>query len=114
MQKSTLFARNFIKCLEKIKEYYPFTWFFDRSSKNFQEKKECFQGVENLTIVTPSTWLAELVKQSFLKEYPVKVINNGVDLDIFKPSKNNSVRQKFGMLFWHCLMCLVNIKVLTT
>ena len=93
----------------QLKHDYPFTCFFDRSSKNFQEKKECFQGVENLTIVTPSTWLAELVKQSFLKEYPVKVINNGVDLDIFKPSKTNSVRQKYGIKERHVVLALFNV-----
>ena len=49
-------------------------------------KKEWLTGVENLTIVTPSEWLANLVKQSFLKEYPIKVINNGIDLSLFKPT----------------------------
>ena len=62
-----------------------------------------------MTIVTPSTWLAELVKQSFLKEYPVKVINNGVDLDIFKPSKTNSVRQKYGIKERHVILALFNV-----
>jgi glycosyltransferase involved in cell wall biosynthesis len=33
-------------------------------------------------------WLARLVNQSFLSEYPVKVINNGIDLDMFKPTKS--------------------------
>ena len=41
-----------------------------------------------MTIVTPSKWLANLVKQSFLREYPVEVINNGIDLDIFKPTES--------------------------
>jgi glycosyltransferase involved in cell wall biosynthesis len=33
--------------------------------------------------------LAKLVKRSFLKEYPVKVINNGIDLSVFKPVHSN-------------------------
>ncbi|MCD8291870.1 MAG: glycosyltransferase, partial [Prevotella sp.] len=64
---------------------YPFTWFFDRSSENYEKKKTVFNGVKNLTIVTPSEWLSNLVKQSYLKNYPVKVINNGVDISVFKP-----------------------------
>ena len=39
-----------------------------------------------MTIVTPSYWLANLVKSSFLQDYPTRVIPNGIDLDIFSPS----------------------------
>lgn len=63
---------------------YPKAW-VDRSFQNFDEKKEAFLGVKNLTIVTPSQWLANLVKQSFLKEYPTQVIHNGIDLEVFTP-----------------------------
>lgn len=79
------------KCVQ-AREY---TWIFDRSRFLFNGKKALFQGLD-LTIVTPSKWLAGLVKESFLKEYPVKVINNGIDLDIFKPSESNFIR-KYGL-----------------
>ena len=36
-----------------------------------------------MTIVTPSKWLKNLVKQSFLSRYDVVVINNGVNGDAF-------------------------------
>lgn len=49
-----------------------------------------------MTIVTPSQWLAGLVKQSFLKDYPVKVINNGIDLSVFKPMESD-FREKYGI-----------------
>lgn len=39
--------------------------------------------------MTPSHWLAGLVKQSFLKEYPVEVIHNGIDLNVFKPTPSD-------------------------
>ena len=64
------------------------SWFFDRSAVLYQRKKALFVGL-NLTIVTPSQWLADLVKQSFLKEYPVKVIHNGIDLSIFRPTRSD-------------------------
>ena len=67
---------------------YPYTW-VDRTRKMYQFKKEWLTGVEDLTIVTPSQWLADLVKQSFLKEYPVRVINNGINLSVFKPTPSN-------------------------
>ena len=64
------------------------TWLFDRSRYLFNLKKQVTQGL-NLTIVTPSKWLEALVKQSFLKNYPCLVINNGIDLCVFKPTDNN-------------------------
>jgi len=61
----------------------------DRTEKMWKLKKQWFTGVSDLTIVTPSQWLADLVKQSFLKDYSVKVINNGIDLSIFKPIQSD-------------------------
>ena len=43
---------------------YPYALFKDASEKNYTRKKEAFQGVKGLTIVTPSRWLGELVKES--------------------------------------------------
>lgn len=67
----------------------------DKSNKLFERKKKLFDGLD-LTIVTPSKWLADIVKQSFLKEYPVVVINNGIDLGVFKPIAS-SFREKYGI-----------------
>ena len=72
-----------------------YSWFFDRSSELYCKKKELFSGL-NLTIVTPSQWLADLIKQSFLKDYPIKLINNGIDLTIFKPTPSD-FRQRYGI-----------------
>lgn len=68
------------------KRYMPGTWFFDLSAWNYNHKKRLFTSVENMTIVTPSVWLKELVKQSFLKSYKTIVINNGINLNVFKPT----------------------------
>ena len=67
------------------KSAYPYAIFKDNSKWNYKRKKEVFTGVKNLTIVTPSAWLKGLVEQSFLKEYPVEVIPNGINLDNFIP-----------------------------
>ena len=62
-----------------------YAWFFDRSGELFETKKRLLQGLD-LTIVTPSEWLAGLVKQSFLRDVPVRVIPNGIDLHVFRPT----------------------------
>ena len=61
--------------------------FMDNSAINWIKKKNLFQNIPNMTIITPSKWLAGLVKKSFLSEYPVKVIHNGIDTEIFKPTE---------------------------
>ena len=78
----------------QIKEYPKA--YCDCSKRNWKRKKSCFTGVPHLTIVTPSYWLAGLVKRSFLKEYPVKVIHNGIDTSKFYPI-SNSFRQIYGL-----------------
>lgn len=72
-----------------------YSWFFDRSNELFLEKKKLFEGLD-LTVVTPSRWLADMVKLSFLGDYPVEVINNGIDLDVFKTCESN-FRQNYGI-----------------
>lgn len=76
---------------------FPITYFFDKSQRMFLDKKKWFAGIENMTIVTPSEWLACLVRQSFLKDYPVKVINNGIDLNVFKPTESD-FRNHYGLV----------------
>lgn len=78
------------------KKAYPSSLIFDNSKNNYINKKEIFTGVKNLTIVTPSQWLANLVQESFLNEYPVKVINNGIDLNTFRPNAGD-FRKKFNL-----------------
>lgn len=68
---------------------YPKSILIDNSYNNYEKKRKLFTGLDKLTLVTPSEWLARLVKRSFLKEYPVKVINNGIDLKVFKPVSGN-------------------------
>lgn len=63
--------------------------YIDTTRIMWKLKKYFFTGIENCTIVTPSQWLANHVKQSFLKNYPIKVINNGIDLSVFQPTESD-------------------------
>ena len=74
---------------------YPKCYFAGDVYGNYLRKKEAFCNVPNLTLVTPSQWLAEVVKSSFLKEYPVEVIPNGIDLEVFN-SDSDVLKDKHG------------------
>lgn len=78
------------------KGQYPASLFADRSRQNWEKKRALFTGVKNMTIVTPSEWLAGLVNASFLGKYPVKVIRNGIDLEAFKPTASD-FRERYGL-----------------
>lgn len=68
----------------------------DRTKTMWKLKRKWFTGVENMTIVTPSQWLADLVKESYLSEYDVRIINNGIDLNVFHPIQSN-IRERLGI-----------------
>lgn len=68
----------------------------DKSKRNYSFKKNLFTGLDNLTVVTPSRWLEGLVKESFLGEYRTQVINNGIDLSVFKPTESD-FKEKNGI-----------------
>lgn len=71
------------------KRQYPSSFFVDNSKRNYERKKKAFTQIADLYLVTPSQWLADITKKSFLKEYPIKVIPNGVDFTAFKPNLQN-------------------------
>lgn len=75
------------KCQRK--KDYPKSYILDKSRKNYEIKKEIFTSVKNMTLVTPSQWLRSEVKKSFLRSYDTYVINNGIDLNIFKYTKSD-------------------------
>lgn len=76
-----------------LQHEYPKT-FFDRSRKNYTMKKNLFGANNNLTIIACSEWIANFVRQSFLKDKPIYVINNGVDLNVFKDSESLDTNKK--------------------
>lgn len=80
----------------KQKKEYPSSKLMDASQFNYEKKRNIFTSVKDMTIVTPSKWLANLVKESFLGKYEVRVINNGIDLGVFKPIESN-FRESYGL-----------------
>ena len=77
----------------------------DRSGESWKLKKKWFSGVKDMTIVTPSKWLADLARESFLSEYPVRVINNGIDLDIFRYRPSN-ILEKYNLRSKYVVLCV--------
>ncbi|NJR57005.1 MAG: glycosyltransferase [Acaryochloris sp. CRU_2_0] len=47
----------------------------------------------NLSIITPSQWLADQARASMLSRFPIHHIPNGIDTDVYQPIENAQCRQ---------------------
>lgn len=70
----------------------------DTTSKSLADKKKWLSGFGNrMQIVAVSNWLRDTAKQSFLSQYPIKTIYNGIDTEVFHPTSENTVGKKYGI-----------------
>lgn len=79
---------------------YPKSLLLDFTRKMFREKKKLLENMD-FTIVTPSSWLANRVKESFLGNKEIRVIHNGIDTDnVFYPrskQKIDELKNRYGV-----------------
>lgn len=69
----------------------------DLLNKNIKKKKEYLKGV-NLTVISPSVWLAHVAKNSeVFKSISVHVVPNCLDTTIFSPKDKTQVRKKMNL-----------------
>ena len=71
-------------CNCQFKGDYPKS-FVDRSKENHERKRRLFTGIPNLQLIVPSKWMAEMVSQSYMKDYPCHILPNGIDVEQFSP-----------------------------
>ena len=89
------------ECIGKTN--YPKSYLIDGRKRNSRIKVNSFLGVQDMIIVTPSNWLKELVQDSFLNCYDVKIINNGINTNMFKYTESMfrssyNIQDKFVIL----------------
>ena len=78
-----------------IKEY-PKSMIFDKTKQMYLKKKQLLEDMD-IDIVTPSKWLADRVKLSFLKDKNIQVIHNGINIDIFHPMDTVDLKQQLNI-----------------
>ncbi len=78
------------------KRAYPASCGLDGSRSNYAKKKALFTGIPNLSLSVPSYWLEARVKESFLKAYPVEVVYNTINREVFKPTLG-CFRKRYGL-----------------
>lgn len=70
----------------------------DLSYKVFQRKLKSYSAVKNLTITTPSTWLATIVRESKLMQgRNVRVVPNSLNTSVFQSSGREAARERLAL-----------------
>lgn len=73
------------------------SWFFDRTSKMWADKKKYFGAIHRLAVVGVSDWITNEAKKSFLQDAKIiKRIYNWIDLSKFYPRDDN-MRSNYGI-----------------
>lgn len=68
------------------------------AKENIEVKKQAFSKFNNITIVTPSEWLAQEARKSeVFKNYPVHCIPYGLNAEVYAPRDKNYSRDLLGI-----------------
>ncbi|MBR0214380.1 MAG: glycosyltransferase [Solobacterium sp.] len=68
----------------------------DRSVRMYEKKKQMFTGIPKMTLTVPSEWMRRFLPDSFLCEYPSRVIYNGIDRNVFRPV-SSAFRKRYSL-----------------
>ena len=77
---------------------YPASFFFDFTKQMFRRKQAQWENLKKVVITTPSGWLADRVRCSFLKDRDIRVVYNGVDTkNVFYRRDTKALREEHGL-----------------
>ncbi|MBU3578631.1 glycosyltransferase [Polynucleobacter sp. 73C-SIWE] len=77
---------------------YPKSWVLDFTALMFDQKQQMFEDFEHLSLVAPSSWLANRMRKSpILNGRSISVIPNGLDTEIFSPRESDILRYELGI-----------------
>lgn len=97
-----------VQCNEcQLKNDYPKS-FVSRSLENYEKKRELFTEVSNLELIVPSNWLQGLVELSFLRDYPISVVHNEINTDVFKPTYSD-FRKRYNVEGRRMILGVANV-----
>lgn len=86
--------KNCGNCPKKRKDTPAF--FIDKSEKILRDRIHYFSAIPRLEVTGVSRWIADEARRTFLHNRPIHVIYNGVNTDIFIPTKSK-IREKLGI-----------------
>lgn len=85
---------------------YPKSWFFDRTSRMYLDKKDLFDGFDLLHLVAPSEWLASRMRQSMVGSKAISVVHNGLEVATFRRRDARQLRASLGLTDEYVVLCV--------
>ncbi len=76
--------------------YYPAAW-IDRAASEFEKKTWLYSQMKNITIVSPSQWLADIAVKRGFDQDNVVIVPNPVDTQKFKLINKLVARKELGL-----------------
>lgn len=85
------------RCPQKKK--FPASYLFDRSFKNFEDKRKAFTSIQasNMYVVPVSEWIMGEMSDSFLKNANFTLIHNGIDTNVFNIYSGEEIKKRYGI-----------------
>ncbi len=84
--------------------------FKDSSAQNYEDKRNAFTSVSNITFVPVSDWLGNFIPDTFMKGYTIYRIYNGIDLSVFQPqNKKEEIFQQYHIVTKYCVLAVTNV-----
>jgi glycosyltransferase involved in cell wall biosynthesis len=90
------------------KREYPQSLAFDQSRRNYYQKRELLSALPKLTITTPSHWLSDLARKSFLNIHPIVTLANGIDTSVFTPTTSD-LKALYGIEGKRMVLAVANV-----
>ena len=70
---------------------------FDYSQNRLSDKIIAFRNVNRMVFAVPSEWMKKNVEGSKLSSYPIIVIHNQINSNVFCYQKDSNIREKLGI-----------------
>ncbi len=84
------------------------SWFFDRTRRMWNDKKELYSNNKKLGVIGVSNWIVAEATQSILsKAKSIKCIYNWIDLNAFKPTPSE-FRDEYGLVDKFVILCVAS------
>lgn len=74
----------------------PISWIFNRAEDVYRDRVKYITAIKSLKVVGCSEWISNEAQKGFLKNCDVRMIRNGVNVDIFKPQDKHELKIKHG------------------
>lgn len=89
---------------------YNKSWFFDRTARMLEDKKELFGAIPRLAVVGVSDWITDEARQApvFKNAKIFKRIYNWIDTEKFSPRNTDELRERMGLEDKRIILCVAS------